>query len=134
MRVQSHEVQTIKRDYRGTLGAFDFSNLPFSPKRAYWLTNFEGGIKRGGHAHKELIQYFVAIQGEVVLNLRNSTEETSIRLVPDGNGLIVYPGIWRELVAESSHSVLLVIASEEYDEGDYLRTYEDYLKWLNEVI
>lgn len=131
MNIKSLPIPHIVRDSRGVLGAMNFSHLPFPVKRAYWLTDFTVGIERGGHAHKELIQFLVVLQGRLILRLRNAVEDISVELNSGGPGLLVYPGIWRQFAADDLHTVLLVLASEEYDEGDYVRDFDEFLRLSN---
>lgn len=101
--------------------------VPFDVKRVYYLYDVPGGETRGGHAHKNLYQLIVAASGsfDVILNDGKGTKK--IPLNRPYQGLFIVPGIWRELDNFSSGSVCLVLASEKYEESDYIREFNDFL-------
>ena len=103
------------------------SDIPFDTKRVYYLYDVPGGESRGGHAHKELYQLLVAASGSFSVTLDDGTEKRTIILNRPYQGLLIVPGIWRTLDDFSSGSVCLVLASEKYDENDYIREYKDYI-------
>ena len=105
--------------------------IPFDVRRIYYLYDVPAGESRGGHAHKELIQLIVAASGSFDVILSDGVIKRTVTLNRPFNGLLVVPGIWRELDNFSSGSVCLVLASHEYDEGDYIREYDDFLMWTN---
>jgi dTDP-4-dehydrorhamnose 3,5-epimerase-like enzyme len=113
----------------GRLGIIEFADLPFEPKRIYWLTGVEEGKSRGLHAHKELRQLFIVIEGSVDIRLNDGTGEFVYTLGVDGNGFLLAPGLWREITNFSKHAVLLVICDRPYSEEDYIRDYDQYLLW-----
>lgn len=102
------------------------NNIPFKVKRIYYLYDIPSGESRGGHAHKELYQLIVATSGSFDVLLDDGTNKQIFRLNRPDYGLLVVPGIWRELVEFSSGSVCLVLASTKYDEEDYIRDYSDF--------
>jgi dTDP-4-dehydrorhamnose 3,5-epimerase-like enzyme len=104
-------------------------HIPFDVHRIYYLYDVPAGESRGGHAHKELVQLIVAASGSFDIVLFDGNVKRAVTLNRPFNGLLVVPGIWRELNNFSSGSVCLVLASHEYDDNDYIREYEDYLKW-----
>jgi len=104
-------------------------NIPFDISRVYYLYDIPAGESRGGHAHKELIQLIVAASGSFDVALSDGNVKRTFSLNRPFNGLIVVPGIWRELNNFSSGSVCLVLASHEYDESDYIREYDEFLEW-----
>lgn len=106
--------------------------IPFDTKRVYYLYDVPGGVSRGGHAHKGLCQLIFAISGSFTVTLDDGNVKRTYTLNRPYQGLLVKPGIWRELDDFSSGSVCLVLASEKYDEADYIRSYEDFLKYRNE--
>lgn len=106
--------------------------IPFDTKRIYYLYDVPGGVSRGGHAHKGLCQLIFAISGSFTVTLEDGNVKRTFTLNRPYQGLLVKPGIWRELDDFSSGSVCLVLASEKYDEGDYIRTYEEFLKYRSE--
>lgn len=103
------------------------SHVPFDIKRVYYLYDVPGGAERGGHAHKGLHQLIIAMSGSFDVVLDDGMEKKRIHLNRSYNGLYVCPMIWRELDNFSSGSVLMVLASNVYDEDDYYRDYSDYL-------
>ena len=102
-------------------------DIPFDIKRIYYLYDVPGGEKRGAHAHKELYQLIIAANGSFRVTLDDGKEKKEFYLNRPYQGLLVKPGIWRDLDEFSSGSVCLVLASEGYDEGDYIRNYKDFL-------
>ena len=103
--------------------------VPFGTKRLYYLYDVPGGVSRGGHAHKGLYQLIFAASGSFTVTLDDGSTKRSYTLNRPYRGLLVKPGIWRELDDFSSGSVCLVLASEKYDEADYIRTYEEFLDY-----
>ena len=103
--------------------------VPFEVKRCYYLYDVPGGEERGGHAHKELHQLIVAASGSFDVILNDGNIKRTISLNRPYYGLLVVPGIWRELNNFSSGSVCLVLASEVYKKEDYIRSYNDFLEW-----
>ena len=103
--------------------------LPFAVKRIYYLYDVPGGEDRGGHAHYELEQYIVAASGSFDVVLDDSKNKQKLSLNRPYLALHIVPGIWRELNNFSSGSVCLVLASHEYDEKDYIREYNAFLKY-----
>ena len=104
-------------------------NLPFEIQRIYYLYDIPGGEDRGGHAHKELRQLIVAASGSFDVILDDGKVKRTVSLNRPYQGLLIVPGIWRELTNFSSGYVCLVLASMEYDELDYIRDYNNYLNY-----
>ena len=109
-------------------------NIPFNIKRIYYLYDIPGGESRGGHAHKELHQLIVAASGSFEVLLDDGTNKKIVRLNRPNYGLLIVPGIWRELFEFSSGSICMVLASHKYDENDYLREYIDFKNRINHPI
>lgn len=103
--------------------------VPFDVKRIYYLYDVPGGADRGGHAHKELYQLIVAASGAFTVVLDDGTNKKAYTLNRPYQGLLVKPGIWRILTDFSSGSICMVLASEKYDEGDYIRCYDDFVEY-----
>lgn len=101
-------------------------NVPFNVKRIYYLYDIPGGEDRGGHAHKELRQLIVAASGSFNVLLDDGLNKKVVTLNRPDYGLLVVPGIWRELMEFSSGAICLVLASEIYSETDYIRTYNEF--------
>lgn len=106
-------------------------NIPFDIKRIYYLYDIPSGIERGGHAHKDLRQLVIAASGSFNVLLDDGINKKIVSLNRPDYGLLVVPGIWRELVEFSSGAVCLVLASEIYKENDYLREYFEFLNFVN---
>ena len=103
--------------------------VPFDVKRVYYLYDVPGGESRGGHAHKALRQLIVAASGSFNVTLDDGSVKRTFTLNRPYQGLLVVPGIWRELDDFSSGSVCLVLASHLYDETDYIRDYKKYIRY-----
>lgn len=107
-------------------------NIPFDVKRIYYLYDIPGGEDRGGHAHKELRQLIIAASGSFNVLLDDGLNKKVVNLNRPDYGLLVVPGIWRELMEFSSGAICLVLASEKYEESDYLRKYEHFMIYRND--
>jgi hypothetical protein len=103
-------------------------HIPFAIQRVYYLYDVPGGAERGGHAHRNLHQLIIAMSGSFDVVLDDGFERKRFHLNRSYNGLYVCPMIWRELDNFSSGSVCMVLASNLYDEADYYRDYEVFLK------
>ena len=110
------------------------SNLPFNVKRIYYLYDVPAGAERGGHAHHELQQYIIAASGSFSIVLDDGKSKREIFLNHPNVALYIKQGIWREMNNFSSGSICLVLASHIYDESDYIRDYDDYLKYIKNEI
>jgi hypothetical protein len=108
-------------------------NIPFDIKRIYYLYDIPGGETRGGHAHKELFQIIVAASGSFEVLLDDGRNKKIVRLNRPNFGLLVVPGIWRELFEFSSGTICMVLASLKYDENDYLRDYDSFSESKNRI-
>ena len=106
-------------------------NVPFDIKRIYYLYDIPGGEARGGHAHKELFQLIVAASGAFDVLLDDGVNKKVVTLNRPDYGLFIVPGIWRELYEFSSGAVCLVLASQKFDEDDYLREYDNFIFYKN---
>ena len=102
-------------------------DIPFEVKRIYYLYDIPTNETRGGHAHKELHQLVIGASGSFNINLNDGVNDKTIFLNRPDFGLLIVPGIWRDLSDFSSGSVCLVFASEIYSENDYIRDYYDFL-------
>jgi hypothetical protein len=106
-------------------------NFPFDIKRVYYLYDIPGGESRGGHAHKALQQMIVAASGSFNVILDDGKNKKIVTLNRPDYGLIIVPGIWRELLGFSSGAICLVLASGKFDEEDYLRDFHEFLAFVN---
>lgn len=105
------------------------STVPFNVKRVYYLYDVPGGESRGSHAHKELSQLIIAASGSFRVTLDDGNVKRTYTLNRPYQGLYVKPGIWRDLDDFSSGAVCLVLASEVYDKEDYIRDYDEFIKY-----
>jgi dTDP-4-dehydrorhamnose 3,5-epimerase-like enzyme len=101
-------------------------DIPFEIKRVYYLTRVKPGVTRGFHSHRKLHQMLICLNGSVKIRLKNPDEENIYELSDSSVGLYIGPNVWREMFDFSEGSVLLVLASDHYDESDYIRKYDDY--------
>lgn len=116
-------------DVRGNLTFIEEKkHIPFKFKRIYYLYDVPGGESRGGHAHKKLQQFIVAVSGSFDVILDDGFNREIFSLNRSYYGLYIPTMIWRELENFSSGSVCLVLASEFYEEGDYIRDYSEFKK------
>ena len=116
-------------DARGLLSVADLGGaLPFPVRRAYWIHGTASGVSRGFHAHKNLRQLCVCVAGSVRFSLFDGNREESVVLDSSAKGLLIGPGLWREMHDFSPDCVLMVFADAEYDEADYIRSKEIFLR------
>ncbi len=129
--LQIIDIPQIK-DYRGNLSVIENDVIPFEIKRVYYLYDVPSDSYRGGHAHKKLQQFLIPLSGsfDVVVDDGLGGKKTFMLNKPN-KGLLLVPGIWRELNNFSSGSVCLVLASEEYDEDDYIYSKKNFLRFKN---
>ena len=106
--------------------------LPFDVKRVYYLYDVPGGESRGSHAHRNLEQLMVAVSGSFTVTLNDGQCKRSFTLNRPYQGLCIKPGLWRDLDDFSSGSVCMVLASEVYQAEDYIRDYDEFVKFRNE--
>ena len=118
-------------DDRGQLIALEeYNDIPFRIKRVYYMYDTKDGVVRGHHAHKSLEQILVCIHGSCKILLDNGKEKKIVPLEKPYEGVYVANNMWREMYDFSPDAVLLVLASEPYDEKDYIRDYENFLKFV----
>lgn len=116
-------------DHRGNLTFIESGrHIPFEIKRTYYLYDVPGGATRAGHGHKALHQLMIAMSGSFDITLDDGFEKKVISLNRSYNGLYIPPMMWRDLDNFSSGAVCMVLASAYYDEGDYFRNYDDFLR------
>lgn len=125
------EIRIIKipkiEDPRGNLSVIEKDVLPFEMKRVYYLYDVPSGAERGGHSHKEQQEFLVALSGSFDVILNDGYIEKTVTLNKPFQGLLITNGIWRELKNFSSRAVCLVVASDVFEEADYIREYEEFL-------
>ena len=114
---------------RGKLSVIEKSIIPFEIKRVYYLYDVPSDAFRGGHAHKNLIQFMIALSGSFEVKIDDGSNNKSVMLNKPNQGLLIPSGIWREMDNFSAGSVCLVLASEFFDESDYFRDYNTFLNY-----
>jgi hypothetical protein len=122
---------TVKRDERGALAFAQVgAQLPFAAARIFHLFDLRPGTARGGHSHRRCHQFLIAMAGAFSVTTDDGSYAISWRLEDPSVGLHVPPGHWVDLLPSSSDSVLAVLASEAYDESDYIRDRETFLSQI----
>ena len=116
----------VDKEGRGNLSVIEKDVLPYSVKRVYYLYDVPSDSSRGGHAHKEQLEFLIAVSGSFDVILDDGTETKKVTLNKPNKGLLIDTKTWRELENFSSGSVCIVLSSGEFDEADYIREYEDF--------
>lgn len=118
-------------DPRGNLTVAEgLDKVPFDIKRAYWVYDVPAGESRGGHAHKRLHQLVIALSGSFTVTLDNGRERQKVLLNHPWQGLLIETSIWRTLDDFSSGAVCLVLASDHFEEEDYIYDYDEFLNYV----
>ncbi len=124
------ELGKIKGERRGNITVVENDgSLPFDTRRVYYLYDVPGGSSRGAHAHKNLSQLIIAASGSFQVTLDDGHLKRTFFLNRPYEGLLVRPGIWRDLNDFSSGAVCMVLASDVYKKEDYIRDYQEFLAW-----
>lgn len=119
-------------DERGMLVALEeLKDIPFEIKRVYYMYDTKREVHRGFHAHKKLEQILICIHGSCKILLDNGNEKKVVSLERPYEGLYISNDMWREMYDFSEDAVLLVLASEYYDEKDYIRDYSEFINFVN---
>ena len=118
-------------DSRGNLSVVEGNTIPFASKRVYYLYDVPSGSERGGHAHIVQQELLIALSGSFDVILKDGEATRKVTLNKPHIGLLIPLGIWRELENFSSGSVCLVLASDEFDEEDYIRDYQNFKLFKN---
>lgn len=121
----------LKGDQRGSLIALEEGKeIPFEIKRVYYIFDTKDGVRRGYHAHKNLSQILVCVKGSCKVLLDDGKSKEEVLLSSPSLGLLIKDLVWREMFDFSSDCVLMVLADKHYDEKDYVRSYDDFLKLI----
>jgi mannose-6-phosphate isomerase-like protein (cupin superfamily) len=120
------DIPTIA-DTRGNLAVIEKDILPYQVKRVYYLFDVPSDSFRGGHAHKEQLEFLIALSGSFTVTIDNGKSKKSFLLNKPNKGLLLPTGIWRELEDFSSGAICLVLSSGEFDEDDYIRSYDNFI-------
>lgn len=127
------ELNRHHSDRKGNLSVVENGlTVPFDVKRTYYLYDVPGGESRGGHAHRDLSQLIIAASGSFTVTLDDGEVKRTFLLNRPYQGLYIVPGIWRTLDDFSSGAVCLVLASDVYTEADYIRSYDEFIRYHNE--
>ena len=133
MRTSIHNLRILDipkiSDPRGNLAVIEKDVIPFKMQRVYYLFDVPSGSNRGGHAHKGLSQFIIALSGSFDVVVKDGIEGNRITLNNPAKGLLITPGIWRELENFSSGAVCLVVASDVYKAEDYIEDYDAFVKY-----
>ena len=120
-------------DNRGMLVALENSKeIPFIIRRIYYLYNTGKNVRRGYHAHRKLQQILICVSGSCVIHLDDGVQTAEITLNKPYEGLYIANNMWREMYSFSEDAVLLALASELYDESDYIRDYQEFCRYVQE--
>ena len=119
----------IDEEGRGKLSVIEKSIIPFEIKRVYYLYDVPSDAFRGGHAHKNLNQFMIALSGSFEVKIDDGSNNKKVMLNKPNKGLFIPSGIWREIDNFSAGAVCLVLASEFFDESDYFRDYNSFLDY-----
>lgn len=118
-------------DPRGNLSVIEeYKDIPFKIERTYWIYDVPGGEKRGGHAFKNTEELIIALSGSFDITIDDGKEKKVFSLNRSYYGLYVPKGLWREMENFSTNSLALVISSTKFDENDYIRDYNEFLKYI----
>jgi len=128
--IQLIEIPKIQ-DRRGNLSVIEGDTIPFVSKRVYYLYDVPSGSKRGGHAHIDQQQFLIALSGSFDVILKDGKNKKTVTLNKPNVGLLIVPGIWREIENFSSGSVCLVLSSNEFNEEDYIREFKKFKLFKN---
>lgn len=126
MEVNWIDIPSIK-DPRGNLAVLENSKLPYKIKRVFYLFDVPSGSSRGGHSLKTTSQFLIPLSGSFELVLKDGINEKTVMLHNPTRGVLIPTMTWRELRNFSAGAVCLVLASEEFDEGDYIRDWEEFI-------
>lgn len=120
------------KDNRGSLISIEEGrNIPFTIKRVYYIFNTNGDKPRGFHAHRELKQVLICMSGSCRVRMEDANGKRDYYLDNPATALYIGPGVWREMYEFAPNTVIVVLASELYDENDYIRDYETFLGFLS---
>lgn len=118
---------TVRGDERGSLVAIEPGDLlPFPVRRVYYIYGTKPGVSRGHHAHRELNQWAIAVSGSCTVLLDDGTRQKRVRLDRPDQALPLPPMVWHEMHEFSPDAVVMMVADDLYDEGDYIRSYADF--------
>jgi hypothetical protein len=116
-------------DHRGSLSFVEAGvDVAFEIRRVYWVYDVPSRASRAGHAHRALRQLYVAMSGAFRVHLDDGWQQREVLMSNPNQGLLITPGIWRELHEFSSNACLLVLASDHFEEADYIRDHAEFMR------
>jgi WxcM-like, C-terminal. len=124
--IDHYQFHKFADEYGNLVALEELDDIPFAVKRVYYIFGVGAGVRRGFHSHLTLNQMLICVNGSVKIMVKTPYEETTVELNDPSHGLYIGPMIWREMHDFSPGAVLLVLASEHYDESDYIRNYKEY--------
>ena len=122
------EFSRLGDDRGGLISLEQNQNIPFDIKRVYYIFDTQQGVARGFHAHKDLQQVAICVKGSCRFILDNGVQRESVILDEPNLGLFIDSMMWREMHDFSDDCVLIVIANHHYDEADYIRNYDEFMR------
>ena len=129
VRITEH---TASCDALGKLASLESQDqVPFDIKRVYYIYGAREGTIRGAHAHKSLCQFLVCTHGSIEIKLDDGAEKSQVLLNDPTKGILIEPRIWHEMKWLEDDSVLMVLASQHFNESDYIRNYDDFLDYIS---
>jgi dTDP-4-dehydrorhamnose 3,5-epimerase-like enzyme len=134
MLISDSKIITLPKieDDRGNLSFLENTNqIPFEIKRTYWIYDVPGGCERGGHAFKQQNEFIVALSGSFDVLVNDGKQQQVFYLNRSDYGLYLPAGLWRQMRNFSTNSLALVVSSTDYDAADYIRDFDDFVKYKN---
>ncbi len=125
------KLKKFSDEYGSLVPIEETRDIPFEIKRVYYIFDVEEAVRRGFHSHNKLHQVLICVNGSVKILVQNGEEKEIHELNNPSEGLYIGPKVWREMYDFSDHAVLLVLASDYFDEADYVRNYDTYLSQVN---
>ena len=130
MNIEIIDIPKVE-DYRGNLAIIEKDVVPFEIKRVYYLYDVPSSAQRGGHAHKDQMEFLIALSGSFDVVLNDGITKKKVTLNKPDKGLLIKTNVWRELDNFSSGAVCLVLNSDVFLEEDYIRNFDDFISYLN---
>ncbi len=130
MEIKTYRLQRHGDDRGSLVSLEEMRDVPFEIKRVYYFFDTRKGVIRGKHAHKSLEQLLVCVRGSFRLTLDNGRERESLVLDNPYEGVYIANNMWREMSDFTDDAVIVVFASKYYDESDYIRDYDEFLKFV----
>jgi UDP-2-acetamido-3-amino-2,3-dideoxy-glucuronate N-acetyltransferase len=130
---QLYHLPAIK-DVRGDLSVAEFGkDLPFLPRRCFWVFGVPNSEIKGEHAHKECGQFLIAVSGSISVLVDDGQHQAEVTLNKPNLGVYIPPGVWGVQYKYSHDAVLIVLASHSYDASDYIRNYDEFLLYKKNI-